>query len=295
MRNKSILLSLLLARIIFGCASIPEPEQFISSTRDNFLTRSNGDCTCKARLNNRQEGMSLPGLSPESISIFDWNIQKGRSQNWALDFLSLSRGKDIIFLQEASLTESLKQVLHESDRYWNMNTAFKYNGVETGVISASTIQPLSSCGLRQKEPLIRLPKTILVNRYKISGSTQVLLAANIHGINFSLGTESYQKQFNGLLYILKQHEGPMILAGDFNNWSKKRTRIMDYLTKSLSLRALEINDEGLTTFLGDPVDHIFYRSLKVVNHAVHTVTSSDHNPISVTFRLAQPQTALESD
>jgi len=87
----------------------------------------------------------------------------------------------------------------------------------------------------------------------------------------------------------------MILAGDFNNWSEKRTRIMDYLTKNLSLQALEINDEGLTTFLGDPVDHIFYRGLEVVTHAVHTVTSSDHNPISVTFRLAQSQTALESD
>ena len=116
-----------------------------------------------------------------------------------------------------------------------------------------------------------------------------------HGINFSLGTGSYQKQFNALVDILKQHAGPMIIAGDFNNWSKKRTRIMDYLTKNLSLQALEINDEGLTTFFGNPVDHIFYRGLTVVTHAVHTVTSSDHNPISVTFRLTQPQTALESD
>jgi len=290
------LIFLMTGCIIFGCVSIPEQKHLVSSTRDNVVTRSNGDCTCsKARLNNRQTDVSLPGLSPDSISIFDWNMHKGQDQNWALDFLRLSPGKDIVFLQEASLTEKLKQVLHESSRYWDMNAAFKYKGVETGVLFASTIQPLSSCGLRQKEPLIRIPKTILINRYKISNSTQVLLAANIHGINFSPGTGSYQKQFNGLLNILKQHKGPMILAGDFNNWTKKRTRIMEYLTKSLSLQTLEINDEGLTTFFGNPVDHVFYRGLEVVTHAVHTVASSDHNPISVTFRLTQAQTELESN
>ncbi len=290
----SFLIFLMAGCIIFGCVSIPEQKHLVSSTGDNVVTRSNGDCS-KARLNNRQTDVSLPGLSPDSISIFDWNMQKGRDQNWALDFLRLSPGKDIVFLQEASLTEKLKQVLHESSRYWDMNAAFKYKGVETGVLFASTIQPLSSCGLRQKEPLIRIPKTILINRYKISNSTQVLLAANIHGINFSPGTGSYQKQFNGLLNILKQHKGPMILAGDFNNWTKKRTRIMEYLTKSLSLQTLEINDEGLTTFFGNPVDHVFYRGLEVVTHAVHTVASSDHNPISVTFRLTQAQTELESN
>ncbi len=289
-----ILLSLLFVCIISGCMSIPEQEQFISSKRDNLLARSNGDCS-NAKFNERQTEISLPGLSPDSISIFNWNMHKGRNQNWVRDFLSLSHGKDIILLQEASLTEKLKQALHENTLYWNMNAAFKYKGVETGVLSAATIQPLNSCGLRQKEPLIRAPKTVLINRYNIADSAQVLLVANIHGINFSLGTGSYQEQFKGLLNILKQYEGPMVLAGDFNNWTKKRTSIMDYLTKSLSLQALEINKEGLTTFFGDPVDHIFYRGLEVVTHAVHPVVSSDHNPISVIFRLTQTQTALGSD
>jgi endonuclease/exonuclease/phosphatase (EEP) superfamily protein YafD len=283
---KSILLSLLIGCILLGCASVPEQEQLVSVKKDSRLTRSNGDCS-QAELNDRQTDISRTGLTPASISIFDWNMHKGQDQNWALDFSSLSHGKDIIFLQEVSLTEKMKQVLHETSMCWNMNSAFRYKGLETGVLLASKIQPLCSCGLRQREPLIRVPKTILINRYKIADSTQVLLVANIHGINISLGTGSYQEQFNELMDFLERHRGPIILAGDFNNWTRQRTSIMESLTKNLSLKALAFNDEGRTTFFGDPVDHIFYRGLEVVTHAVHPVTSSDHNPISATFRIAQ--------
>ncbi len=292
--TKSILLSLLFGGLLFGCTSISEQEQLISIKRDGVVTRSNGDCS-KTKSNKIQTEISLPGFSSDSISIFDWNMHKGKNQNWTLDFLNLSHGKDIIFLQEASLTEKLKQILHGNTMVWNMNAAFKYKGVETGVLFASTIQPLSSCGLRQKEPLIRIPKTILINRYKITDSTQVLLTANIHGINFSPGTGSYQEQFTRLLDILEMHEGPMILAGDFNNWNTKRTSIVKHLAERLSLQALMFNNEGRTTFFGNSVDHIFYRGLEVVTHAVHQVISSDHNPISVIFRLAHTQTVLESN
>ena len=102
-------------------------------------------------------------------------MHKGWNQNWALDFLRLSHGKDIIFLQEASLNEKLKQILHENGMYWNMNIAFRYKGVETGVLFASRIQPLNSCGLRREEPLISIPKTILINRYKINLSVFVMI------------------------------------------------------------------------------------------------------------------------
>lgn len=284
---KSILLSVFLC-CFFGCAYIPVQEQLVSATRDKQLTRSNGECT-ESAVKNQQTGTTLPGLSPNSISIFDWNMHKGQDKNWDVDFLRLSRATDIILLQEASLNDRLQDVLEQKNLHWNLNSAFKYRGVETGVLVASTIQPLDSCGLRQPEPIIGLPKTSLINRYQITGATEELLVVNIHGINMSLGIGAYQQQLDGLQNMVKKHDGPIIVAGDFNNWSKKRTAIMARLIENLSLHVLTFDDEVRTTFFGGPVDHILYRGLKPVTYAVHPVTSSDHNPISVTFRLLPSQ------
>ncbi len=258
------------------------------------LTRSNGSCTEETTLHNRQTDASRPGLSPDSISILNWNIFKEQRQNWEVDLLLLSHEKDIILLQEAALTEELLEVLQQRNLYWNLNSGFKYKGIDTGVLVASTVQSLDSCGLRHSEPFISVPKTILVSRYAIIDSPQELLVANIHGINISLGTSAYQEQLSGLEKVLKKHDGPIILAGDFNNWSEERTDIMMGLAEKLSLQVLTFDEGGRTLFLGDPVDQILYRGLEPLSQAVYPVTSSDHNPISVTFRLAEGKTADET-
>jgi endonuclease/exonuclease/phosphatase (EEP) superfamily protein YafD len=207
--------------------------------------------------------------------------------------MHLSLGADIILLQEAYLTDALQEILQEKNLYWNFNSAFKYKGVETGVLTASILPPLYSCGLRTPEPIIRVPKTILINTYEITGSSTPLLVANIHGINITLGTGSFKKQMNELQKILEQHCGPIILAGDFNNWSKARTAIMSELVRSISLQVLTFDDEQRITFFGTPVDHILYRGLNPVDYKVSPLTSSDHYPISVTFRLKQTQPETE--
>ncbi|MEA3230673.1 MAG: endonuclease/exonuclease/phosphatase family protein, partial [Thermodesulfobacteriota bacterium] len=140
---------------------------------------------------------------------------------------------------------------------------------------------------------IGIPKTILISKYIIARSIDKLIVANIHGINISLGIGAYQKQLDGLQNILKKHVGPLILAGDFNSWSKERTAIMTRLAENLSLQVLAFNDEDRTTIFGGPVDHILYRGLKPLTYEVHPVSSSDHNPITVTFRLARTQAIAE--
>lgn len=285
---KLTLIFVLLCCIVSGCAFIAEQEQFVTSKGDNLLIRENGHCSdIHLPYDTQKTGKTLPALAPDSIAILDWNTYKGRRQNWDASFMQLSRDKDIIFLQEASLNEKLQQMLFNKDLSWSLNSAFKLKGVETGVLVASTVEPVESCGLRQREPIIGVPKTILISRYLISGSTRQLLVANIHGINISFGLGAYKEQLDALQDILKMHDGPIILAGDFNNWSDKRTAIMNDLAKNLSLQSLTFNDDVRTTFFGDPVDQIFYRGLEPISRAVHQVVSSDHNPISVTFRLAQ--------
>ncbi|MBU1420456.1 MAG: endonuclease/exonuclease/phosphatase family protein [Proteobacteria bacterium] len=288
----SLLFSAVLCFLFFSCAVIPVQEQLVSATRTNPLTRTNGNCAETAAVK-QQPGAMQAGLSPDSISIFNWNIYKEQRQNWDVDLLRLSHEKDIILLQEAALNPELQEVLQQKNLYWNLNSAFKYKGSDTGVLVASTIQDLESCGLRNSEPLIGLPKTILISRYNITDSSDELLVATIHGINISLGTGAYQEQLDSLQSILKNHDGPIILAGDFNNWSKKRTDIMVQLAADLSLQILSFAEESRTLFFGDPVDQILYRGLEPVSHIVHPVASSDHNPISVTFRLTRSKTDHE--
>ncbi|MCD6187250.1 MAG: endonuclease/exonuclease/phosphatase family protein [Desulfuromusa sp.] len=288
--TKSILLSILLCGLTLGCTLIPEQKQFVSSLQDLPLTRSNGSCSDSivAQEFGRTDS-STAKLSADSISILNWNIYKGQKQEWDTDLLQLSQSKDIIILQEAPLNDRLQEILNQENLYWNLNSAFIFNGTEAGVLVASSVPPLGSCGLRLSEPIISVPKTILISSYTITDSTENLLVANIHGINFSLGVGAYQKQLDSLQDVLTKHTGPIILAGDFNNWSKKRTAIMLKLAEKLSLQPLIYTKDSRTTFWGDPVDHVLYRGLEPVSHTVHTVTSSDHNPISVTFRLARKE------
>jgi len=289
-----LLLSALLGQVVIGCAFIHREAQLVSGGNGVPLTRIDGTCGDKILTSEKQSmRQNQQRLDSDHIAILDWNIFKGQRPGWHDDFLRLSTAKDIIFLQEAPLNEKMQEILQQQNLFWNLNSAFKYRGLETGVLVASTVQPLGSCGLRHSEPIIGVPKTILISKYMITDSIDKLLVANIHGINISLGTGAYQKQIDGLQNILKKHDGPLILAGDFNNWSKERTAIMTRLVENLSLQALAFDDESRTAFFGGPVDHILYRGLKPLTYEAHPVSSSDHNPITVTFRLARPQTVAE--
>lgn len=285
-QTASLLAALLLCFITSACAFVPQQEQLVTSANDSSLVHSNGNCSSGSLYSDiGATTRLLPGLDPDNISILNWNIYKGNQQDWDVDFIQFSHKKNIIFLQEASLNKKLQQILHQKKMHWNLNSAFKYKGVETGVLLASTIKPLQSCGLRLSEPIISIPKTMLISKYTITNSANQLLVVNIHGINITFGTGAYKAQFNSLYNILRQHRGPIIMAGDFNNWSKKRTAIMMHFAETLSLQTLSFTNDDRTTFFGKPVDHILYRGLDPVTQTIHLVSSSDHNPISVTFRL----------
>jgi len=285
---RSLLMAAFFCYFTLSCAFIPEQEQLVSAKVGEAVTRSNGNCAENVLVYSALKTTTPSrGLAADRIAILTWNIYKGQRTGWESDFLRFGRDKDIILLQETPLNDELQKLLQQRDLYWNLNSAFSYGGIETGVLIASSIEPSDSCGLRQNEPVIGLPKTILINRYTIDGSSKKLLVANVHGINITLGVGAYSAQFEALGKILQKHDGPLILAGDFNNWSEERMTIIDSLVEDLSLTVLPFDGEGRTLFFGDPVDHILFRGLEPVAHLVHPVTSSDHNPISVTFRLVE--------
>ncbi len=77
----------------------------------------------------------------------------------------------------------------------------------------------------------------------------------------------------------------MIVAGDFNSWSDERMSEVSELINKLSLSRIKYPVNNKTHVFGNAIDHVFYRQLELVSNQVWQVSSSDHNPISVNFRV----------
>ena len=224
-------------------------------------------------------------LNPERISLLNWNIYKGQREDWASDFRRYAYKHDVVTIQEASLGDELRSMLDDERKYWTLNKAFDYKDSATGVMTASRVKPVHSCGQHTAEPLIRVPKTSLISYYPIEGMRQNLLVANIHGINFTLGVNAYTRQIEKLYDVVSLHDGPVILAGDFNTWSDSRMQIVMDLAERLALESLDYTNHNRTSVFGNALDHVFYRGLDPVEHDTWNVTSSDHNPTRVSFSV----------
>ena len=274
--------------VLAGCVSVAAQQQLLDSTPVTQAGTDNGSCSVEHIVHNAPHGVGAgrPGLDPDSISVLNWNIYKGLREDWATDFRRYIHKHDIVTIQEARLGDDLLRMLDREHRYWALNSAFQYRDRGTGVLTAASVRPLYSCGQRTTEPLIQLPKTSLVSVYPIEGLDENLLVANIHGINFTPGVDAYREQIEELYFVMKDHGGPVVLAGDFNTWSEERMQIVDDLARLLALESLDYTNHNRTTLFGRALDHVFYRGLEPVEHATWQVTSSDHNPTRVRFRVS---------
>jgi len=224
-------------------------------------------------------------LNPDNIAFLNWNIYKGNGNNWKKDLSDFAKNHNVMTIQEALLNEELSGLLKTHNFNWDMHTAFYLDGIAAGVMTVASSQAIHSCGYRMKEPFIRIPKSTLVSYYAIENHSEKLLVANIHSINFTLGMNAYRKQLTQLYNAIQHHEGPMIVAGDFNSWSGNRLTELNTLVNKLSLTEIEYPINNKTHIFGNAIDHVFYRQLELKNNKVWQVSSSDHNPISVNFRV----------
>jgi endonuclease/exonuclease/phosphatase (EEP) superfamily protein YafD len=279
-RKKSIFV--VASMVLAGCVFVNPHQELLENSHQEKI----GVCKNESAQFGRYDEETNKQLDPENISVMNWNIHKNKGENWANDFNSLSKNQDIIIIQEAYLDDRLQKALAQQDRFWSLNAAFYLNEKPSGVLMASTFKPYYSCGYRVLEPIIRLPKSVLFHYYKLKGHKQTLLVVDIHGINFTLGVRVYQRQIEMLEKIAAQHKGPMIIAGDFNNWNNERKAIVSQMQSVLSLKSSKIKKSKQTHFFGNVIDHIFYRGLVPLFSTSKKVSSSDHNPILIQFRLA---------
>ena len=124
--------------------------------------------------------------TPPRIRIATWNIHKEDDAGWQDDLTRFAADHDILLLQEVTLIDALRDILHAAGMRWVMASSFLYYDTDIGVLSATRAVPVAHCTLRVVEPLIRLPKSSVVTWLPLKGSAKTLAVANVHSINFSL-------------------------------------------------------------------------------------------------------------
>ena len=274
-----------------GCFDIADTPKLNSSWKVTDSTKANDEqlgfvtdspLTCPTFLSSHDNDIAQIPL-PAEFSIADWNIYKQQGDNWRSELSSLIEKNDLIVLQEAKLSFLLHQLMQQYELTWTQVEAFSVYEQSMGVLTASKVMPLSVCKQTVAEPWIRFPKSSLVSYYAWAGSKEPLLVANLHMINFTLGVEEFNQQLESVITVIKQHTGPVIMAGDFNTWTNKRLNRLVELTESVDLQHVVYQNDVRETTFGNPLDDIYFRGMQQLSASSYETDASDHNPIVARF------------
>lgn len=220
------------------------------------------------------------------ISVLLWNIAKGSRAGWDEDLRRLAAGKDLVLLQEAVLTDAVREAIGTG--WHDFAPGYRTSVYTSGVWTASAAAALAACSIEIREPLLGTPKRALIVEYPLAGRDDTLLVANLHAVNFALGLAEFRRQLGEVAAILAAHDGPVLLAGDFNTWSRSRHDILEGMVRELGLRPAAYSSDYRLRAFGWPLDHLFYRGMELLASGSERVRTSDHNPVVAQLSLSPP-------
>lgn len=239
--------------------------------------------SCAAQLGGSRQSQH-DELDSSHIQMVNWNIRRGSDPEWTTDLATIKGEHDLMIFQEASLNTDAWGLV-AADQYRSFAPGYRTRRSMTGVMTVSVAEPLTQCNLVSLEPWLRTPKATIITEYGLTGTDQTLLVVNIHAVNFTFGVRDFQAQIQQAQSVMSEHPGPILLSGDFNTWRWRRSEILHEAAESLGLAMLDYDEDHRKRAFGWPLDHIYVRGLHVIDATTQVVGSSDHNPMSVRFRL----------
>jgi len=227
---------------------------------------------------------------PRTIRCLVWNMYKAKRRYWSTDFQHLSADRDLILLQEAVANAPTDPVFYESTHHnWLMARSHRHpsTGVTTGVKTGSVARAIDAQSYLSphREPLLQTQKAMLATRYEVAHLAQSLLVLNLHAVNF-VTVAKFQAHIQQVANALAQHAGPTLVAGDFNTWRRARQLSFESMANELGLRQAQWGRRKQWQHMRQHLDHVYFRDMQPVYvESLDFIRSSDHKPISVTFRL----------
>ncbi|OFZ18202.1 MAG: hypothetical protein A2Z20_11790 [Bdellovibrionales bacterium RBG_16_40_8] len=219
------------------------------------------------------------------LRITIWNVQKFTNGPAYRDLFKFATNSDLVLLQESMMGENYASYYTGmTGLTWTGAISFFDGPSGTGVMTASRAKPTYEGFVQSeaREPIFSTPKMIAITKYKIAGSSDELMVANIHGINF-VTTWIYESQIAQLKKAVKNHKGPLIVTGDFNTHMPDRYLVIKDMADSLGLKYVLMENQRFDYLI---LDHIFVRGLETKSARVlYEVNTSDHYPLEFTGQL----------
>lgn len=206
-----------------------------------------------------------------------WNIHKVDSDQTIRDLESLNERADILMLQEVDTSKNLDQMfVGQFAKSWGT----------TGVATISDVKQKKTKSFVSDsyEFGVFTPKAILFSHMDLGNDD--LLIVNVHALNF-VAFDAFAFQMEELGKMVSKHEGPILIAGDFNTWFFTRTDLIRNILGKSGITEVEFEVEPGS----DPrsgsfglLDRAYVRGLNVIGSEVMgEMTSSDHIPSCLTL------------
>jgi hypothetical protein len=140
--------------------------------------------------------ISTFGIKPETplsevdqLHMLVWNVHEMGDENFQEDFRELSKGKDLILLQEALNSSEAIQLFEERKKTaWVFAAAFYKDGETAAGVATGTTLPILDYEFQRSEfpePTSRKPKMTLITSLDM-GRNEPLIVVNFHGLVFRL-------------------------------------------------------------------------------------------------------------
>lgn len=223
-------------------------------------------------------------LQQTTFKILVWNLHKGKELNWQDALQVFGSECDFILLQEVVESNGAEDLWGKQAMYGIHAGSYAYRDDMSGGMLISPHLPNMYCVGSGREPWTRIPKISLAAFYPLTNNKQLLLV-NLHLVNFELGGINYAEQLNQAFQLIEQHNGPLILAGDFNSWSRSRLELLEQLAEKFAMQDVTFKKDTRKLFFGKPLDHIYVRGLTITDAEVIDTPISDHNPMSITVEI----------
>jgi endonuclease/exonuclease/phosphatase (EEP) superfamily protein YafD len=271
---------------VSGCLTLTAEPRALLQNDDGSVVVQSIRCGGEVARAAQAHAASNAGLDPQAIRLVTWNLHKQQDAGWQRDLTRFAVDRDIVLLQEIVLDPPLRGVIADAGLRWVMASSFLYEARDIGVLTAARTAPLATCTQRVVEPLLRLPKSAVITWFALRDRSETLAVVNVHAVNFALSLGAYRAQFDAIVDALAEHRGPLVLAGDLNTWTDARSAVVKAAADRLGLAEIAFDDDRRRVFFGHQLDRIYVRGLEWGAASATPVTSSDHNPVAATLRVA---------